>query len=88
MRIKTKFESLLLSDPKIRQSDLVSASVTDGTANLGGAVGTWKEHTEATHLAFKAGARIVVNHIAVRDDLARSSKRYVYHRDPTLTPPG
>ena len=80
------FQSRIISkinlDPAIGPPDLITVDVNSGEVDIGGIVDTWVQHRQVTHDAFLAGAKIVVNHLRVREDPSQSEQRFVYRRDP------
>src|SRR5689334_20854072 len=77
-RIYSKINIDLILGPE----DVIAVTVRSGNANLGGIVNTWKEHRQATHDAFQAGAKTVLNHIRVREDPSRSERKFFFTQDP------
>lgn len=80
--LENRIYSIINRDPSIPQSDVISVNVVAGEVHIGGIVDTWEEHKGVTHDAFVAGARVVINHLRVREDPVGSEKRFVYRYDP------
>jgi osmotically-inducible protein OsmY len=80
--LQSNIEVAIEEDPHMRTDDIIDVKVQDGKADLGGIVDHWSDHHAATHDAFHAGAKTVLNHIRVREDPEDSMKGFFYHEDP------